>query len=422
MPQLVTSMQSDRSIDRRPASGWQPPRASRTARSFPALLLLLLLLAAASCAHAQALPAAPRYAVTVIGGAGSAAYDVNIHGDVAGEFAVGDTGHAFLYAGGALNDLGTGGGTYASARHLNDGGEVVGTLRNGDAFSGFMYSGGQLQTMAGTTSANGINNSGTVTGVFGVVGSDGFAYSHAYSYAAGVYTDVGTLAPDTGSYGYAINNAGVIAGSAELASGLERPSSVIRYQNGVLSDLGGFVGPFAYGYSINDAGDIVGQGTLGPTDGELYPHRALLYAGGTLRQLGSLIPDGESAAYDINNLGQIVGTAAAADGARGFLVVDGALVDLNTLIDPASGWIVRDAQAINDVQQIAGTACKGDLCYAVRLDLAPPVPEPAGWAMALAGIGIVGMRQRRYRRRGLGHAGGRARVRGGDARVSRVST
>ncbi len=55
------------------------------------------------------------------------------------------------------------------------------------------------------------------------------------------------------------------------------------------------------------------------------------------------------------------------------------MVDLNTLIDPASGWVITDANGINGAQQIAATACRGGAigeCYAVRLDLVSAVPEP----------------------------------------------
>jgi probable HAF family extracellular repeat protein len=359
------------------------------------LFWVLLLLGAAPAALAGPGAAAPYYAVTVIGGAGSAAYDVNLRGDVVGGLAAGDTTHAFLYSGSTLSDLGTGGGTGSLARHVNDSGQVVGSMWGLDSGSGFLYSGGTLGALAGSTSAYGINNSGTITGVFGVVGTDGFAYSHAYSYTAGVYTDAGTLIEDAGSYGMAINSSGAIAGYAEWARGANWPTNLVVYKDGVLSDLGAFEGPWAYGYSINDAGRIVGAGTIGFSGADLYPRRALLYAGGALQNLGSLMQDGDSFAYDINNLDEIVGAAATATGLHGFLYANGAMVDLNTLIDPASGWTITDAQAINDVHQVAGTACKGDLCYAVRLDLVPAVPEPAGWAMAGAGFGILALARRR---------------------------
>jgi hypothetical protein len=74
------------------------------------------------------------------------------------------------------------------------------------------------------------------------------------------------------------------------------------------------------------------------------------------------------------------------------------MVDLNSLIDPASGWVITDAEGINGAQQIAATACRGGAigeCYAVRLDLVSAVPEPGSWAMLAFGLGAIGLRRAR---------------------------
>lgn len=112
-----------------------------------------------------------------------------------------------------------------------------------------------------------------------------------------------------------------------------------------------------------------------------------------LRNLGGFGANLSSAAADVNNLGQIVGAGNLADGgAHGFLYENGELIDLNALIDPAAGWTIRDAAAINDVEQIAATACRADGCFAVRLDLVPAVPEPSSFAMLAAGL-VLGWRR-----------------------------
>jgi probable HAF family extracellular repeat protein len=65
--------------------------------------------------------------------------------------------------------------------------------------------------------------------------------------------------------------------------------------------------------------------------------------------LGTL-SGGFSAALDINNRGQIVGDSNN----RAFLYQDGSMYDLNSLIDPSSGWVLESASAINDSGQIVG--------------------------------------------------------------------
>jgi hypothetical protein len=62
------------------------------------------------------------------------------------------------------------------------------------------------------------------------------------------------------------------------------------------------------------------------------------------------------------------------------------MVLLDSLIDPCLGWTVEGAGGINDFGQIAATAFKAGLCYAVRLDLASAVPEPAEGLLLAAGL------------------------------------
>jgi hypothetical protein len=66
-------------------------------------------------------------------------------------------------------------------------------------------------------------------------------------------------------------------------------------------------------------------------------------------------------ARDINNAGYIVGTASdyTTSGANGagvdvFWRPDGSIVNLNSLIDPASGWVLSNAERITDTGWIAG--------------------------------------------------------------------
>lgn len=101
-----------------------------------------------------------------------------------------------------------------------------------------------------------------------------------------------------------------------------------------------------------------------------------------------------SQAAAIRDVGQAVGWCDLPDAGslydRAFLYEGGALIDLNTLIDPASGWTLDYAIAINNHRQIAAFGCNGALCQSLRLDLVPAVPEPHTYSMLLAGVGLVG--------------------------------
>ncbi len=73
-----------------------------------------------------------------------------------------------------------------------------------------------------------------------------------------------------------------------------------------------------------------------------------------MKDLGTL-GGPNSRAEDINDNGQAVGAAEDASGAAHAFLYDGrTMIDLNALIDPASGWTLVGAVAINGSGQIAG--------------------------------------------------------------------
>jgi probable HAF family extracellular repeat protein len=89
-----------------------------------------------------------------------------------------------------------------------------------------------------------------------------------------------------------------------------------------------------------------------------------------MKSLGTL-PGGDfSSARDINDKGQVVGFSLAAPGGGGqrAFLYSGHMRDLNTFIDPALGWLLREANGINNSGQIAATGCKAGICFALRLD------------------------------------------------------
>ena len=358
-------------------------------------LLLFTILAAPLIAHAD-----PRYSITPIGAAGSYPTGINNSGEVVGYFnPTAGVQHAFLYTGSAFQDLGTLGGAGSRAAGINDAGVIVGASgTTGGATHAFRYAGGSMMdigTLGGqNSSAEAISNNGLIAGIAQNTGG----FSNAFVYTGSAMQSIGTLPLGESSRAYGINNAGAVTGDSRVGPVTfpEFQNHAFLYSGGSMTDLGTFGSSYSLGTSINDYGQVVGWSGYAQN-----ANHAFLYSGTGMGMLdlgtfGGGV--GSSIAYDINNGGQVVGYSDMPVSGnledRAFLYEGGGLIDLNTLIDPASGWVLGYGIAINDNQQIAAFGCNGALCQAVRLDLVSCVPEPETNAMLLAGFGLLGWKSR----------------------------
>lgn len=349
--------------------------------------------------------AAPRYKVSVVGGAGSIARDINNAGQVVGRWFDADGNpRAFVHGAGTFLDLGTFGGAAADALAINDAGQIVGYAQNATGRErAFLYAGGALTdlgTLGGTDShAYAINRYGQIGGGASTgPDSDGSLFK-AFSYVSGSMSPIGALPNGDMSVVYGISSAGVMTGTSAISTNdpPEHPSHAFVYSGGAFTDLGTLGGLYSSGRAINDSHWVVGQAstTIDYGSGHTVPH-AYLYRDGAMTDLGTFGGlFAASEALGINNAGQIVGWADTAHAAHAFLFEAGKLIDLNTLIDPASGWTLNAAMAINEHQQIAATGCMGGECFALRLDMVTSVPEPHTYALLLGGLGLLGWRARR---------------------------
>ena len=397
--------------------------------------LALTALIVAGFATSQPAAAASLYTITDLGSlnptatgfdAYSAAYGINNSGQVVGDSIIPSSevfrSHAFRTAPNsainpATDDLGTLGGNSSTGYAINDFGQVVGesnkTVYGSDnhAFLWNSTSGMQdLGTLGGDfSSASEINNSGQVVGR---ANTDEDAF-HAFLYNGhGSLQDLGTLGGNSSSAN-GINNAGQVVGNAETASG-NNHAFLYKGRN-PLQDLGTLGGQESYSNSINDSGQVVGTAQTGatyepsPKSSDYLVSHAFLYNGSSpLQDLGTL-GGTNSTAYDINNVGQVVGTADTLEqSSHAFIYSDGKMTDLNSLILNSSEWLLSEARGINNAGQIVGTGTlqSDTLNYPVHaFILTPyehsseptPVPEPAS-ALGVLAFGALGAASRLWRK------------------------
>jgi probable HAF family extracellular repeat protein len=340
-----------------------------------------------------------------------ARYTVNDLGTLGGSFAepggISNTGwvdgtsllsgdaisHAFLWHHGALRDLGTLGGSnsYSQSRP-NERGDVAGESEftipdpNGEDFcefgtnlvcAAFYWHGGQMtalkSTLGGPNSAGfAINDLGELAGTAenniteptcAIAGTGNVLQYKPVIWKNGHLYELPTLPGDPVGVVYAINNFGQAVGnSGQCGAGNvgDVQEHAVLWQNGKAVDLGSFGSTINNNpEDINCRGDVTGFANL-PGDATFH---AYLWRKGVLTDLGTLPGDIHSVGQAINCQGQIVGRTSDADfNGAGFLWENGVMSDLNSLIPADSPLYISDANGINDLGQIVaiGVTSTGD--------------------------------------------------------------
>lgn len=327
----------------------------------------------------------------------SVATAINDHGQIVGEVLHGADTHAFVWsARTGMYDLGYSG--YYQATGINNAGQVAGTSNfppyGERAFiwnssSGMQELGGVPANFSSSSVAWGINNAGQVTG--GIY-SNGRVRATIWS-ATGEATNLGDLPGGADfSYAFALNDAGQVVGWSSGTSG----DNAFIWREGVgMTDLGNLRPgrDSSMANSINANGEVVGSSF------NSMQSKAFLWTEGLgMMDLGDL-PGGRdsSTARGINDFGLIVGSGTTDDGTRAFVwSAEGGMRDLNTLLDfddPLRGRaILTNANDINNSGQIVGSALIDGQMRAILLS---PVPEPESYVMLLAGLGFMTYWRRR---------------------------
>jgi probable HAF family extracellular repeat protein len=354
--------------------------------SSPRLFLALLSLALLPLPVSGA-PADPPYTVTDLGGLSSflEAYPtaINASGDVVGQSSVpcGPSGflsctRPFLYTSstGQMTQLGVIGdgreGYYSTASGINAGGDAVGTSPEevpdySSPGRAVLYtSGGQREFLAPPTpsAALAINDSGLIVGF---AGPAPFGPTRAFLYdpATLSLTDIhSAIAGARGSQATAINAGGDVVGWFDSPGQSKR--AFLRHLDGSLEVLAlpGGLDTDVEATGVNASGQVIGTTNLSSGS---QPLMAILWSGGTVEDLGTLEPllPG-AAALGINRQGDVVGgsnfgfecgPSVCFVAWHAFLYRNGVMRDLNDLIPPDSGWVLRAATAINDAGQIVAS-------------------------------------------------------------------
>lgn len=335
--------------------------------------------------------------------------------------------------------------TYTTPFGMNNTGQVTGDLGDGRGFVWSSSGSSDLVSMFGGSAdraiGTDINDHGAIVGSFTPSGQ--FQSRPYYFSGSGELTVLPTLVDGLGASANALNNAGMIVGSAERASGgtFGGPSSSVFWRDGQIHEIGGLGGDVSLATGVNENGVVTGYSNAA----NQQPVKAYRWTeAGGFEVLESFISNMPALATDINDNGVVVGHAGLSfqqntavywdeDGHvhelgrtdedsididvralnndnimvgmelvssdftfQARLWMDGQVYDLNDLVTGLpDGFVLADARDINESGQIivdANAVVNGQIqFFSVLLT---PVPAPGATALLAMG-GLLGARRRR---------------------------
>jgi probable HAF family extracellular repeat protein len=201
------------------------------------------------------------------------------------------------------------------------------------------------------TSASSIDRFGRICGT----GKIGKYTGHAFLDESGVLTDLGSFGAGGSSVANRMNDHRQVVGYSQTATGYWH---AFEWENGVMTDLhdpAQISGNSSEANDVDRTGRCCGQAEyVDPVTGVTTPS-AVLFDHGVVTNLGASVAE-ETMAAGMNAFGEVVGWRVdpATGDDKAVLFQGGAVIDLDTLIDPALGWTLTRAWDVDDEGRIVG--------------------------------------------------------------------
>lgn len=259
-----------------------------------------------------------------------------------------------------LIDLGPVSGDDATHFRINDAGQVIGTS-NGRPFLWQNGSISPLKTLWFPSGRGGdIDNRGGYTVTCYSDAGNPHAFYERGPEPSGVTRIKGlpgyrfTVARGIGENGWIVGSA-EHSGSDPLGAEISR---AIVWMDGHTVDLGTLGGSHSAAYAVNEEGQIVGKADLAPSTGGATSTHAFLWQSGDMRDLGTL-GGSHSFAYAVNNEGTVAGfslTPGDTDRHACLWRTVGAGAPTTIDLGALPGDSASEAHGVNDLGQVVGTS------------------------------------------------------------------